>query len=182
MEAKILPLQPNRSLHFPRKRTNESTDLALFVRTSAEDMAGWDRQKIVDALIRETSVDFTVADQISLEVEKQIFSSGIKVITAPLIRELVDAKLIEHGLEQARRMHTRLGMPLYDVDQLILQPNKENANVPHGPEATNLTLAESIKKEYALLKVFSQEAADAHIRGDIHIHDMGFIDRPYCSG
>src|SRR3990170_412918 len=182
MEAKILPLQPNGSLHFPRKRTNESTDLALFVRTSAEDMAGWDRQKIVDALIRETSVDFTVADQISLEVEKQIFSSGIKVITAPLIRELVDAKLIEHGLEQARRMHTRLGMPLYDVDQLILQPNKENANVPHGPEATNLTLAESIKKEYALLKVFSQGVGDAHMRGDIHLHDLGFIDRPYCSG
>ncbi|UCG17320.1 MAG: hypothetical protein JSV19_04665, partial [Phycisphaerales bacterium] len=78
--------------------------------------------------------------------------------------------------------HTRLGMPLYDVDQLILHPNKENANVPHGPEATNLTLAERIKKEYALLSVFSEEVADAHMRGDIHLHDLGFIDRPYCSG
>ena len=87
------------------------------------------------------------------------------MITAPLIRELVDAKLIERGFEHARRMHTRLGMPLYDVDQLILHPNKENANVPHGPEATNLTLAERIKKEYALLSVFSEGVADAHMRG-----------------
>ena len=48
-----------------------------------------------------------------------------------------------------------------------MNPNKENANVPHGPEATNLTLAESIKKEFALLEVFAQDLADAHMRGDI---------------
>ncbi len=111
-----------------------------------------------------------------------IRKSGIQVITAPLIRELVNARLIEKGLESTRKMHTRLGMPLYDVDSLILHPNKENANVPHGPEATNLTLAEGIKKEYALLSVFSQDVADAHMNGDIHLHDLGFIDRPYCSG
>jgi ribonucleoside-triphosphate reductase len=160
----------------------ETTDMALFVRTSDEAMYGWDRQKIVDALIRETYVDFGTAKEIAREVEDFIATSKIKMITAPLIRELVDTKLVERGLEQARKMHTRLGMPLYDVDQLILHPNKENANVPHGPEATNLTLAERIKKEYALLSVFSQEVADAHMRGDIHLHDLGFIDRPYCSG
>ena len=160
----------------------ETTDMALFVRTSDEAMYGWDRQKIVDALIRETYVDFDTAKEVAREVEDFITTSKIKMITAPLIRELVDTKLIERGLEQARKMHTRLGMPLYDVDQLILHPNKENANVPHGPEATNLTLAERIKKEYALLSVFSQEVADAHMRGDLHLHDLGFIDRPYCSG
>ena len=129
----------------------ETTDMALFVRTSDESMHGWDRQRIVDALIRETYVDLDTAQDIAREVEELIATSKIKMITAPLIRELVDTKLIERGLEQARKMHTRLGMPLYDVDQLILHPNKENANVPHGPEATNLTLAERIKKEYALL-------------------------------
>lgn len=165
-----------------RKSDSETTDLSLFVRTSEEDLVSWDRGKIVEALKRETYVDTDTADMISREVEHQIMSSRITVITAPLIREMVDAKLIEHGLERARRMHTRLGMPLYDVDQLILHHNKENANVPHGPEATNLTLAENIKKEYALLNIFSQEVADAHMRGDMHIHDLGFCDRPYCSG
>jgi len=160
----------------------ETTDMALFVRTSEESLHGWDRQRIVDALLRETYVDLDTAREIAREVEELILTSKIKMITAPLIRELVDTKLIERGLEQARKMHTRLGMPLYDVDQLILHPNKENANVPHGPEATNLTLAERIKKEYALLSVFSEEIADAHMRGDIHLHDLGFIDRPYCSG
>lgn len=161
---------------------NETTDLALFVRTSQEDMTGWNRQRIVDALLRETFVDHDTADRISREVEQTIASGKIKTITSPLIRELVNAKLLELGLEQARRMHTRLGVPLYDVDQLLVHPNKENANVPHGPEATNLTLAEGIKKEYALLHVFSADVADAHLNGDLHIHDLGFIDRPYCSG
>ncbi|UCC66721.1 MAG: anaerobic ribonucleoside-triphosphate reductase [Deltaproteobacteria bacterium] len=162
--------------------TGDTTDMALFVRTSEESMEGWDRQRIVDALMRETYVDANTAEDISREVEELIRSTNINVVTAPLIRELVDAKLIERGLEEARKQHTRLGMPLYDVNQLIMHPNKENANVPHGPEATNLTLAETIKKEYALLHVFSQEVADAHMRGDIHLHDLGFIDRPYCSG
>jgi anaerobic ribonucleoside-triphosphate reductase len=160
----------------------DTTDMALFVRTSEESMEGWDRQRIVDALIKETDIDPSTADIISQEVEETIRGSNINMVTTPLIRELVDAKLIERGLEDARKQHTRLGMPLYDVDQLIMHPNKENANVPHGPEATNLTLAETIKKEYALLQVFSQEVADAHMRGEIHLHDLGFIDRPYCSG
>lgn len=169
-------------LFVTKDRREDPTEVALFVRTSEEVLEGWDRQKIVDALLRETFIDHDTAVEVSKEVEEVIRRSGIMVVTAPLIRELVNAKLVERGLEKVRRQHTRLGMPLYDVEQLIFYPNKENANVPHGPEATNLTLAEAIKKEYALLAVFSQEVADAHLRGDIHIHDLGFIDRPYCSG
>ncbi|MGD0235293.1 MAG: anaerobic ribonucleoside-triphosphate reductase [Syntrophorhabdales bacterium] len=160
----------------------ETTDLNLFVRTSEETISEWNREKIVDAMMRETLIDHDTAAAISKDVESLIRKSGIKVVTAPLIREMVNARLIERGLEHARKMHTRLGMPIYDVDTLILHPNKENANVPHGPEATNLTLAERIKKEFALLSVFSQDVSDAHMNGDIHLHDLGFIDRPYCSG
>lgn len=159
----------------------ETTDIALFVRTSREDIVSWDRRKIINALIRETNVDTNTADEISKEVEKQIVSSGISLLTAPLIRELVNAKLIERGLEKATKMHARLGFPLYDVGQLILYHNKENANIPHSPEGTNLTLAEGVKKEYAILNVFSDDVAYAHMVGDIHLHNLGYIDRPHCS-
>jgi ribonucleoside-triphosphate reductase len=161
----------------------EATDMALFhVRTSQDDFSVWDRRRITEALIRETGLDEQTADKVARLVEESILVSGIKFLSAPLIRELVNARLVEMGLEQARIRHTRLGMPLYDVEQLIVAHNKENANVPHGPEATNLTLAEHIKKEYALLQVLSPDVADAHMAGDIHLHDLGFIDRPYCSG
>jgi len=157
----------------------ETTDITLFVRTSGEDITRWDRRKIVDALIRETSINVETAEGISREVERQIVASGIALLTTNLIREMVDAKLIERGLEDHRRMHARIGFPLYDVRQLILHQNKENANVPHSPEGTNLVFAEGIKREYALYDVFSQDIGDAHILGDIHIHSLGYIDRPY---
>lgn len=160
----------------------ESTELSLFVRTSDEEIRKWDKSKIFDALMRETTISEDAAAIVAREVEKMISELDIEVITAPLIRELTNAKLVEYGLSKIRRQHTRLGVPLYDARQIIMNPNKENANVPHGPEATNLTLAERIKKEFALLEIFSQEMADAHMRGDIHLHDLGMIDRPYCSG
>lgn len=165
-----------------KKNGDESTELSLFVRTSDEEIKKWDRKRIYDALIRETDIHIDAASIVAREVEKLIRSLDVDILTAPLIRELTNAKLIEYGLERVRRQHTRLGVPIYDARSIITMPNKENANIPHGPEATNLTLAERIKKEYALLEVYSQEVADAHMRGDIHIHDLGFCDRPYCSG
>ncbi len=159
----------------------ETTDMTLFVRTSAADVTKWNRRRIVDALIRETNMEVETAESISREVEKQIVSSGMSVLTSSLIRELVDAKLIERGLDEARKMHTRVRLPLYDISQLLLLENRENANLPHSPEGTNLILAEGIKKEYALLQVFSSEVAEAHVRGDIHLHALGYIDRPYSS-
>lgn len=160
----------------------DSTDLSVFVRTSKDNIVQWDKEKIIRALVRETGIKREIANIISVEVEKQIQTLAVKNITAPLIRELVDVKLLEYGLEEARRQHTRLGTPAYDVKKMMYRKNKENANTPHTPEATNLTLAENIKKEFALLNVFSPEVADAHMTGLIHLHDLGFVDRPYCSG
>ena len=160
----------------------DATDVALFVRTSGEEIQKWDKKRIFDTLIRETDIHEDAAIIIATEVEKLISNLNIENLSAPLIRELTNAKLVEYGLERIRRQHTRLGVPLYDVKNMMLNANKENANVPHGPEATNMRLAEQIKKDYALIEIFPQEIADAHMRGDIHLHDLGMIDRPYCGG
>ena len=162
--------------------TPESTELSLFVRTSDEDIKEWDKEKIHDALMRETNIGEDAAAIVAKEVEKLIMSLDLDYITAPLIRELTNTKLVEYGLARIRKQHTRLGVPLYDAREIIMNPNKENANVPHGPEATNLTLAENIKKEFALLEVFDENIADAHMIGNIHLHDLGMVDRPYCGG
>ncbi|NQU16887.1 MAG: anaerobic ribonucleoside-triphosphate reductase [Candidatus Saganbacteria bacterium] len=160
----------------------EATDLSVFVRTSKDNIVQWDKNKIINALVKETGIKKEIANIIAIEVEKQIQTLDVKNITAPLIRELVDVKLLEYNLEAARRKHTRLGTPVYDVKRMMYRKNKENANTPHTPEATNLTLSENIKKEFALLNVFSPDIADAHMQGLIHLHDLGYIDRPYCSG
>jgi ribonucleoside-triphosphate reductase len=160
----------------------DPTELALFVRTSGDEIAQWDKQKMVQAMVREAGVPEAIAKTVSDEVEETVLHSNVRVLTVSLIREMVNAKLIEHGFEDARKKHARLGVPLYDAERIITRRNRENANIPHNPEATSMTLAESINKQYGLLRVFSEDVSDAHARGDIHLHDLGFINRPYCSG
>jgi ribonucleoside-triphosphate reductase len=70
-----------------------------------------------------------------------------------------------------------------EVDTIVVgEGSKDDANKINSPEATGFTLAEYVKKEYALKRVFSQDVAEAHRNGDIHLQKLGFIDRPYCSG
>ncbi|MBM3314349.1 anaerobic ribonucleoside-triphosphate reductase [candidate division WOR-3 bacterium] len=163
-------------------KKGEPTDFALFVRTSDETIRRWDRRRISRALVREASLDQQEADKVAREVEEIIINSSVKRVTSSLVRELVNARLVERGLEDYRKRHERLGVPVSELEQLLFFKNRENANIPHNPEATNMTLAESTLKQYALSSVFDPDVADAHIRGDIHLHDLGFVNRPYCSG
>jgi anaerobic ribonucleoside-triphosphate reductase len=76
-----------------------------------------------------------------------------------------------------------VGITLEEIDSVVgMDGTKNDANMPNSPESTNFTLAEHIKREYALRKVFSSDVAKAHRMGDIHLHKLGMIDRPYCSG
>jgi ribonucleoside-triphosphate reductase len=149
----------------------------LYIRTSAETLDSWNRERIVDALTRETGLEQAVANIIAFEVEQQILSAGITTLTTPLVRELVDAKLAEHGLEDHRRRHMRLGVPLYDAEQIIA--GMDGGETGADPSRTDLLLAERVKKEYALSRVFSLEVADAHMMGALHLHHLGRIDRLY---
>ncbi len=159
----------------PSERT--STGSALSIRTSDERLAAWDRERIVTALIRETRMAGGMARLIALEVEKQIESANVKTLTTTLVRELVDAKLVEHGLESYRRKHMRLGVPLYDAEQIICVPNHGEHEGLHDPATTDVALAERVKKEFALAHLFSEQVTDAHLSGDLYIHDIGRFDR-----
>lgn len=161
-----------------RGSADEPADRRLrSVRTSDERLTGWDREKIVEALVRETGLDRANASIIAVEAEEQIAAADVQTLTASLIRELVDAKLIEHGLEEHRRKHARLGVPLYDAEQIICRPNQDETLSDHDPEATDLVLAERVKREFALTEVLSRNVAEAHLEGDIHVHHLGFVDR-----
>lgn len=166
-----------------RHEKNDATDIALLVSTSSKaEINIWDKVKIVDSLVKETGASSELAQEIADAVETKIFESGFGEITTSMIRELIDIELLDRGLSIMHKKHTSLGLPMYDVEQIILNANKENSNTTHNPESINLTIAEAILKEFALRKVFSEDVALAHLIGDIHLHDLGFIVRPYCGG
>ncbi len=150
-------------------------DAVLSVRTSSDTLTHWDRTRIVEALVRETGLERGVAELVALEVEKQILGADIRTLTTSLVRELVGAKLVEHGLSEYRERHRRLGVPLYDTERIVRGATPET--VCQDPGATDYALARAVKREYALAQVFSAPVTEAHLRGEIHLHHLGFVDR-----
>ncbi|MCK4543153.1 MAG: hypothetical protein KAU17_13045, partial [Spirochaetales bacterium] len=168
-----------------RKKTKDrsnSTDISLLVTPLAKDeVLAWDKTRVAKALIKEASLSEALAYKIAASVEKRLFNSGLRQVSTSLIRELVDNELFGRGLGKKLAKQAIIGMPAYDLDQLILSKSNENSNITaNNPEAINLSIAENTIKQYMLSKVFSEDVSNAHLRGIIHIHDLGY-PRAYCS-
>ena len=162
---------------------SDSTDLHLLVDpTSRDEFLKWDRSKIVEALEIEAGVDNDTACDIAASVERRVVASKIERISSALIRELVDNELFERGFTVKLQRQQVLGMPKYDIEKLIFAKSNENSNITsNNPEAINLAIAETTLKQYALQEIFTPDVSDAHMSGLVHLHDLGYPTRVYCS-
>jgi len=167
----------------PVRADRSTTDISLLVDAGSRDeLFSWDRQKIAEALMKEAELDETIAHQIASAIEKKVFNAGMRRISTTLVRELVDNELFERGYECSLRRQSMIGMPKFDLDQLIFSKSNENSNITaNNPEAINLTIAEHVLKQFALENVFSEDVAEAHRQGKVHVHDLGYPTRVYCS-
>jgi ribonucleoside-triphosphate reductase (formate) len=162
---------------------NNSTDISLMVDpTSREEMLPWNKDLIAVALEEEADISQDIACEIASIVEQRVMASGMKRISTTLIRELADNELFERGLNTSLEKQASIGMPIYDLENIIFAKSKENSNITsNNPEAINLSIAETTLKQYALKKIFSKEVSDAHLQGMVHVHDLGYPTRVYCS-
>lgn len=168
-----------------RKKTNRkvsSTDINLLVNTETDDAYfEWDRNKIVKALREEGGVGERTAKNIAKAVEERVLGSGMNKITTSLIRELVDNELFELGYQKKLEKQASIGLPKSDIEELIFSKSQENSNIgTNNPEAIQFSLSETILKQYALQEVFSEEVAEAHRAGKVHVHDLGHCTRIYA--
>ena len=165
------------------KKHADTTDVSLLVNTETKDETfPWDKRKIAVALTKEADLPEEVADEVANVVEQRVFASGMNRISTALIRELADNELFERGYNKKLEKQTVIGMPKFDLIELMTSKNKENSNIAsNNPEAINLAIAENTLKQYALQEVFSKEVADAHMSGMVHLHDLGYPTRVYCS-
>jgi len=141
----------------------------MFVRTSRLAMEEFDRDKIAESLVREAGVPLDLAQKIARETEGRLLEFKTKYLTAPLIREFVNAILIEKGLEEYRHKLTRLGLPVYDVTQLIRTMGATSL----GVEALHKAAGDAVLEEYTLLAVLPRDIADAHLSGTLHLNSLG---------
>ncbi len=123
---------------------------------------------------------------------------GASIPSVEDIQDLVEKVLIEEGhaktakayiLYRSKHEELRETKNLFmDAETLIDEyvslddwRINENANMGFSLQGLNNHIVESITKKYWLNKIYRKELRDPHIKGDIHIHDLGLL-APYCCG
>jgi ribonucleoside-triphosphate reductase len=163
------------------------------VRTTDGHIVDYDRNRIVRQIVEETRLVETFygyvgaseeqAQEIAREVEQRIQGMGLKYLSGPLIREIVNMALLEKGLVQYRNVCTRVGTPVFDAHMIDVGRGFEahdNANLQENAETSHKKKADKISKEQYLLQL-PPDLADHHLSGEMHIHDLEYFGtRPFC--
>lgn len=161
------------------------------------------KEKIVLAIFKAaTSVggtDFSrsefLAEQVCAMADDK-YPNGIADVEG--IQDLVEKVLIENGhaktakayiLYREKRRAARESSALIGatIDMFTEYLNdrdwqiNENANTSKSINGLNNYVRENFTKNYWLHEIYPEDVRNAHLNGDVHIHDLGFFG-PYCAG
>ncbi len=170
-----------------RDRNGGSVDITdqslLLVESTTDNVTlPWDRTRIINQLLEKTDLSGEVVSNVAKVVENQVIASQMKTVNTTLIRELVNNELAERGHAHELRDLSLYRVPQDFLETLMFAKSQENSNiVSNNPEAVNLGLAELVLKQWALDTIFTSEVKRAHDTGMVHLHDLGYPHRVYCS-
>ena len=167
-----------------RNLARDVTDASLLLVESMSQGQGspWDRSRIVRHITETVRLPMDVAISVAKAVENQLIASELKMISTKLIRELVNNELAERGYREQLSDLSVYAIPRDFLESLLVTKSVENSNiVNNNPEAVNLGIAEMVLKQWALDTIFSNEVKKAHETGMLHLHDLGYPHRVYCS-
>lgn len=161
------------------------------------------QEKIVLAIFKAATAvggdDFTTSQQLADEVvslAEARYPDGIADVEG--IQDIVEKVLIEKGhaktakayiLYREKRRASResnalIGATISMFAEYLNDKDwqiNENANTQKSINGLNNYVREAFTKSYWLHEVYTEEIRNAHISGDIHLHDLGFFG-PYCAG
>ncbi len=141
----------------------------MYVRTSHEAIEEFNSHKIIQSLVREGSLPLELAQKITEEVENRIYKFQTTYLTSSVIREMVNAVLLEHGHEEYRHKLARLGLPAYDIHEMITNVD----GIHNGVEGLLFKTGQTVFGEHLVLNTLPKDVADSHLSGDIHITNTG---------
>ena len=168
------------------------------VRGSDGFIVPWNREAIVKQLLTETKlakefldiqpISQEEAEEIAFDVERKILNLRLKFVSGPLVRELVNNVLLAMSKDKPeyaiyRNILTRVGAPIFDAYLMDMGQGfkaNENANLQPNAETSHKRKADWVSGEEYLL-LMPPKLADAHLSGDLHIHDLEYFGtRPFC--
>lgn len=160
-----------------------------------------DGQKIADAISKAASAAGEIGvDSASLaeEVLLKVSANGAEVCDVETIQDSVEQALVAHNctatakayiLYREQRRRIREGKVVVDATVDLFNNYiddkdwkiQENANTRKSINGMNNYVREAFTKQYWLYNVYDERIRNAHINGDMHLHDLGFFG-PYCCG
>ena len=141
----------------------------MYVRTSHESIEEFNSHKIIQSLVREGSLPLELAQKITEEVENRIYKYQTTYLTGSLIREMVNSVLLEHGHEEYRNKLARLGLPVYDVQDMLSKVD----SIDNGTPGLLSKTGQRVFAEHLLTNTLPKDVADSHLSGDLHITSPG---------
>ena len=131
-----------------------------------------------------------------MELAAKRFDSGLADVES--IQDLVEKILIENGhartakayilyrekRRSARESNALIGATINMFSDYLGDKDwqvQENANTQRSINGMNNYVRETFTKQYWLHEVYPEEVREAHLHGEIHMHDLGFFG-PYCAG
>ncbi|UCC18316.1 MAG: hypothetical protein JSV62_09385 [Promethearchaeota archaeon] len=139
------------------------------IRTSKYSKELFDTTKIEEYLVTEGELERFLARQIAHEVEERLSKTNIEYLTAPLMREYINAILLENGLEEVRHKLTRLGTPPFEVSKLF---NSSNSQIT--PRMYIEKLGSDVSEQFLLLNLLPKNLADLYLSGEISLLHLNY--------
>jgi anaerobic ribonucleoside-triphosphate reductase len=170
---------PERNFRSIRKRDGrivefDSVKIAAAIFKAAKAVGGEDQQ-----LARE------LAEVVIQYLSKKL---GTVIPTVENVQDAVEKILIETGHAKTAKVYilyrdrrTKLREAKSDlmdvVQDILVETNRENANISNSPSAKMLQIASAASRQYYLSRLIPEEMAQAHLEGDYHIHDLDFYGK-----
>ncbi|NTW05854.1 MAG: anaerobic ribonucleoside-triphosphate reductase [Peptococcaceae bacterium] len=153
----------------------------------------FDESKITDAIFKAAKAvggeDRQTAMELSIEVLKILKRDyNGDIFGVEDVQDLVEKVLIESGhartakayilhRDKRTRIRDAKGDLMDAVEEIMRETSRENANISNSPSAKMLQIASAASKKFYLTRLIPEEMSQAHVRGDIHIHDLDFYGK-----
>jgi len=153
----------------------------------------FDANKITQAIFKAAQSvggsDFNLAEELAGVVIGYLAEQKKQEIpTVEEVQDAVEKVLIERGhartakayiLYRDRRTRIREARSeLMDiVEDILVETNRENANISNSPSGKMLQIASAASRQYYLSRLIPDDIAQAHRSGDLHIHDLDFYGK-----
>ncbi|MEZ5991456.1 MAG: ATP cone domain-containing protein [Planctomycetota bacterium] len=134
-----------------------------------QGLGGWNPARIAAAVMRENSLDATIAGEVAAAVERKMHELKLPLVTTGLIRELVDVELLSRGLITEPGS---VSIPRFDLEQWVFPG--EDTDVPPVTEQAELSERASrrVLSQYALHSILPAPVREAHIDGRLQFEAL----------